>query len=288
MRLFALVALTMTAFAANSVLNRMALATGAIGPGDFAAIRTISGAVMLLALLALFGRRPRLIAPGRTLGVLSLTVYMLGFSFAYITLDAGLGALVLFGMVQLTMFTGGLLGGERPAPLRWAGAAIAFAGLAFLLWPGGAAAPDALGGLLMAAAGVGWGLYSLAGRGPRDPLAETAANFTLAAPLALVPLVLIPDLAAPRPSGILLAVLSGAVTSGLGYALWYRVLPRLAPSLAAVAQLTVPVIAAAGGVALLGEAPSARFALATVLVLGGVGLSIAARTRQRISASSGS
>jgi len=286
MRLFALVALTMTAFAANSVLNRMALATGAIGPADFAAIRTISGAVMLLFLLALFGRRVRLIAPGRALGVLSLTVYMLGFSFAYITLDAGLGALVLFGMVQLTMFAGGLLGGERVPALRWAGALIAFSGLAFLLWPGGAAAPDALGGLLMAAAGIGWGLYSLAGRGPRDPLAETAANFTLAAPLALVPLVLIPDAAAPRLSGILLAVLAGAVTSGIGYALWYRVLPHLAPSLAAVAQLTVPVIAAAGGMTLLGEQPSARFALATVLVLGGVGLSIAAR--QRISASSGS
>lgn len=277
MRLFFLVSLAMTAFAANSVFNRMALASGLISPTDFAAIRTVSGAVILLALLALFRRRPLLFAPGRATGVLSLTVYMLGFSFAYRTLDTGLGALVLFGMVQLTMFTGGLLQGERIRALRWAGAAIALSGLAVLLWPIGATAPEPVGTVLMAAAGVGWGVYSLAGRGPRDPLEETTANFTLAAPLTVAPLLLIGGAFDAEPYGILLAVLSGAVTSALGYALWYRVLPQLASSSAAVAQLTVPLIAAAGGILLLGEEPSARFAVASLLVLGGVGLSTSAR-----------
>lgn len=277
MRVLLLVALAMMAFAANSVLNRMAVAAGTIGPTDFAAIRTVSGAVMLLALLLLLRRPPPLIASGRVTGVLSLTVYMLGFSFAYLTLDAGLGALVLFGMVQLTMFAGGLIRGERIQALRWVGAAIALSGLAVLLWPAGATAPDPVGAGLMVAAGVGWGLYSLAGRGPRDPLEETAANFTLAAPLTVAPLLLIGGASDAEPYGILLAVISGAVTSGLGYALWYRVLPHLAAASAAVAQLTVPLIAAAGGIVLLGEEPGARFAAASLLVIGGVGVSISAR-----------
>lgn len=282
MRFFALVALAMTAFAANSVLNRMALATDAISPTEFAGIRTLAGAVTLLFLLAVQRRRPPLIKRGRALGVVSLTIYMLGFSLAYLTLDAGLGALILFGMVQLTMFVGGLLGGERVPAARWAGAVIALGGLAFLLWPVGATAPDPLGGVLMGVAGIGWGVYSLAGRNARDPLAETGANFVLAAPLTLVPLLLISGGADPGRSGIVLAIISGAITSGLGYALWYRVLPRLVPSLAAIAQLTVPVLAALGGVAFLGEAPSARFALATFLVLGGVALSVAARDPKQV------
>ena len=276
MRVFFLVALAMMAFAANSVLNRMAVAGGTIGPTDFAAIRTVSGAVMLLALLLPLRRPPPLMAPGRVTGVLSLTVYMLGFSFAYLTLDTGLGALVLFGMVQLTMFAGGLIRGQRIQALRWVGAAIALSGLAVLLWPTGATAPDPVGADLMAAAGIGWGLYSLAGRGLRNPLDETAANFTLAAPLTVAPLLLIDAASDAEPRGILLAVISGAVTSGLGYALWYRVLPHLAAASAAVAQLTVPLIAAAGGIALLGEEPGARFAAASLLVLGGVGVSISA------------
>lgn len=210
-------------------------------------------------------------------GVLSLTVYMLGFSFAYLTLDTGLGALVLFGMVQLTMFAGGLLRGERIGALRWAGAAIALSGLAVLLWPTGATAPDPVGAVLMAAAGIGWGLYSLAGRGSRNPLDETAANLFLAAPLTVAPLLLIDSASDAQPHGVLLAVISGAGTSGLGYALWYRVLPQLATASAAVAQLTVPLIAAGGGIVLLGEEPSARFAAASLLVLGGVGVSISAR-----------
>lgn len=151
---------------------------------------------------------------------------------------------------------------------QWAGAAIGLSGLALLLWPDGATAPDPLGALLMAVAGIGWGLYSLAGRGPRNCLDETAANFILAAPLTIAPLMLVGSAFDAGSHGILLAVLSGAVTSGLGYALWYRALPHLQASSAAVAQLNVPLIATAGGIALLGEEPSARFAVASLLVLG--------------------
>jgi drug/metabolite transporter (DMT)-like permease len=155
---------------------------------------------------------------------------------------------------------------------------VAVAGLGWLLWPAGAAAPEAMGAALMAAAALGWGLYSLIGRGARDPLAETAANFVWAAPLGLVVWLVVAD--GIGPSGLLLAALSGVVTSGLGYALWYAVLPRLDASVAALAQLTVPVLAVAGGVLLLGEVVTPRLVFASALVLGGVALGVAAG-RQR-------
>ncbi len=274
MRLVLLVVLVMVAFAANSVLNRMALAGGGIGPADFACLRLGSGAVALALLVWARGRTLPLASRRRRLGVPALAVYMLGFSFAYLTLNAGIGALILFGTVQITMFAGALAAGERVAPRRWLGAGLAFAGLAFLLWPVGAGAPQLIGAALMALAGAGWGLYSLAGRGAVDPQAETAANFLLAVPVALAVWMLRPDPAPPELSGVALAVFSGVVTSGLGYALWYAVLPRIAASAAAVAQLTVPLIASAGGFALLGEVPGLRFAGSAVLVLGGVGLSL--------------
>ncbi|WP_135449547.1 DMT family transporter [Tabrizicola caldifontis] len=268
MRLFLLTALTMLAFAANSVLNRWAVEPGHIGAVEFAAIRLMSGAVMLAALV--LWQRGGIAWPemqGRLAGVLGLSAYLLGFSLAYRGLDAGTGALVLFGMVQVTMFAGALAGREGVPPRRWAGAALALAGLALIAAPGAVAlAPLAL----MAVAGVGWGLYSLAGRGARDPLAATAWNFVLALPFVL-PFGLA-GLAAPDARGLALAVVSGAVTSGLGYALWYAVLPGLGAARAAVAQLTVPVIAALGGAVLLAEPPGLRFWLAAVLVLGGVAL----------------
>lgn len=270
MRLFLLTALTMLAFAANSILNRMALEDGATGPAAFAAIRLVSGALCLWLLVAWRrsgrggGLRP-FWHPG---GAASLALYVLGFSFAYVTLPAGVGALILFGGVQITMFAGALLLREPVPARRWAGAALAFGGLAWLLWPAGGAAPDPLGAALMAAAALGWGIYSLLGRGATDPLGATAGNFVFAAPLGLILLAILPDSATAQ--GVLLAILSGAVTSGCGYALWYAVLPRLGAARAAVAQLCVPVIAAAGGLLLLGEGISLRFALAALLVLGGV------------------
>lgn len=274
MRLFLLTALTMTAFAANSVLNRMALVEDGMGPASFAAIRLVSGALALAALVVLrqSGAGLRLTGPGRITGTLSLALYVLGFSFAYVTLDAGLGALILFGGVQVTMFAGAVLAREAIPPARWIGAGVALTGLVVLFWPEGATAPPLAGALLMIAAALGWGIYSLAGRGAGDPLGETAANFVLAAPLGLIAVLLLPDGVTAR--GVLLACMSGIVTSGLGYALWYTVLPRLQASVAAVAQLTVPLIALAGGIVFLGEALTLRFALAAALVLGGVALSL--------------
>ncbi len=275
MPLLLLTTLTMIAFAANSVLNRMALAGGHIGAGDFGSIRLLAGAVMLAGLCFALRGGLRLGGPARVAGVLSLLLYIYGFSTAYDRLDAGLGALILFGVVQITMFTGGLLQGETMGPRRWIGAGLAFLGLAWLLWPTGGAQVSVLHGALMAAAGVGWGIYSLSGRKAEDALQATAANFILAAPLGFLIGWGLPaqDVVVTAP-GVWLAVLSGAVTSGMGYALWYSVLPKLAASVAAVAQLTVPVIALAGGMLFLGEALTLTFVLASVLVLGGVAVSV--------------
>lgn len=269
MRLFLLTALTMLAFAANSVLNRWAVGPGHIGAVEFAMIRLVAGAAMLAALV--LWQRGGLAWPGargRVAGVLGLSAYLLGFSLAYRGLDAGTGALVLFGSVQVTMFAGALISREVVPVQRWAGAGLALAGLALIAAPGTAGAMPLS---LMAAAGAGWGVYSLAGRAASDPLAATAWNFLLSLPLVL-PLGLAVRLAAPDGLGVALAVVSGAVMSGLGYALWYALLPRLGATRAAVAQLTVPVIAALGGAVLLAEAPSLRFWGAAGLVLGGVAL----------------
>jgi drug/metabolite transporter (DMT)-like permease len=287
MRLFLLTALTMAAFAANSILNRAALAEGAIGPGAFAVLRLAAGVAMLGLLLALRDRRlPRPGAPHPG-AVAGLSAYMLGFSYAYVALDAGLGALILFGGVQITMFLGALAARDPLPPQRWAGAGLAFGGLVLLFWPAGTGAPPLLGAALMALAAVGWGIYSLIGRGVTDPLQATGANFLYALPLAVVLALALPDAAGPEAAGILLAVISGAVTSALGYALWYSLLPRLGVSVAAVAQLSAPVLAMAAGVLLLGEAVTARALLAAALVLGGVALGVLC-PRQRTIGSSGS
>lgn len=283
MRLILLTCLTMAAFASNSLLNRVALSDGDMAAVEFGIVRLIAGAITLAALVALRNRTFVFRGVTRAFGVLSLLVYIFGFSLAYQSLDAGLGALILFGMVQITMFGGSLVGGERPGGQRWAGAVVAFTGLVWLLWPGQAAAPSLAHASLMAAAGIGWGIYSLAGRDSRDALATTASNFVLAALIAgLGGLVLVlatgaTGLATATPFGWSMAILSGAVTSGLGYALWYSVLPQLRGSTAAVAQLTVPVIAMAGGALLLDEAVSPRLLLAALLVLGGVLLAVTSR-----------
>lgn len=270
MRLLGLVCLTMTAFAANSVLNRLALAGGEAGAASFAALRLVSGAVMLFVLVWLRGTSlPR---SGGWVGPLALFAYMAGFSYAYLSLDAGVGALVLFGGVQVTMFIGALMRAENIPLARWAGATLAFSGLVFLMWPSGSVQVSPEGGALMLIAAVGWGVYSLLGAGARDPLGLTGRNFLLAAPLGLALLVIRPDSLSLQ--GALLAVLAGAVTSGLGYALWYRVLPQISASIAAVAQLTVPIIALAGGMVFLDETADWRFAVAALMVLGGVLLSL--------------
>jgi len=276
MRLILLVSLAMAAFAANSLLNRLALVEGGMGPASFAAVRLAAGALMLAALVRARSGGFRLAGQGRlrAFGAVTLAIYMIGFSYAYLTLEAGTGALILFGGVQVTMFAGAVAMRE-PVPLRrWVGAALALAGLAVLAAPGMGAAPDPVGAVLMGTAAVGWGLYSLAGRRAGDPLSATAGNFVLALPLALLVLLALPGDGRVTGAGIAAAAVSGAVTSGLGYALWYAVLPRLPASVAAVAQLTVPVLAALAGAALLAEVPGPRFWAAAALVIAGVLLSV--------------
>ena len=279
MRLFLLTAVAMTAFAANSVLNRMAVGQGWIDPLGFAGVRLLAGAAMLALVLGLrVALRRGVVWPGvwrLMAGVGGLLVYLVGFSLAYRGLDAGTGALILFGVVQITMFAGALAAREDVPRARWLGAGLAFAGLLVLLVPGAGAAVEAASTMFMALAGVGWGVYSLAGRQQSDALAATAANFLLAVPVLMLAVALrsvSSGAVSATAWGLGLAGLSGAVTSGMGYALWYALLPQLGVARASVAQLTVPVIAAAGGFALLGEAPSWRFAIAAVLVLGGVAL----------------
>lgn len=272
--LLVLAALTMCAFAANSLLNRLAVDGGHIAPGQFAALRVASGALVLWLLLRARGGRLPLGGPRRLVGAVALTTYMLGFSLAYRDLGAGAGALILFAVVQIAMFAAGLRGASRPGPRALSGAGVALAGLALVLWPAGGLAPDPLAAGLMVLAGLGWAAYSLAGRGEPDALAATAANFLLALPLTA--LALLADLGAPAAhgAGYGLAILSGAVTSGLGYALWYRLLPGLPPHLAGTLQLSVPVIALGFGTLLLGETPDARLLVGAAAVIGGIALSI--------------
>ena len=276
MKRFLLTGLTMVAFAANSILNRFALADATIDPASFAALRVASGALVLWGLVALRQRKWALWSSSRPVGAVALATYMVGFSFAYISLGAAVGALILFGGVQVVMFAGALLAREPIGAFKALGATIAFAGLVWLLWPSGGAAPDLTGAGLMIAAAVGWGIYSLRGRGSTDPTGDTAANFIFAVPLALLALcATLP--ATLSPTGIALAVTSGVVMSGFGYALWYSVLPRLPSATAAVAQLSVPIIAALGGIVLLGEALSLRFLISSALVLGGIAISLVPR-----------
>ena len=269
-----LTALTMVAFAANSLLNRAALAEGDIGPGAFALIRVGAGVAMLVLLVSLRDRAlPRRPRPDWA-AVAGLTAYMLGFSYAYIRLDAGLGALILFGAVQITMFGGALWGGERPHPARWAGMVMALAGLALLVWPDAAFALPLDSAALMVVAAIGWGVYSLIGRGAKDPLADTASNFLYTLPFALVIPLIVGGMAEASLRGVGLAVVSGAVTSALGYALWYSLLPRLGATRGALAQLSAPVIALVAGAALLGEQVALKAALASALILGGIALGV--------------
>ncbi len=271
------VAVVMAAFAANSVIGRAALEGGGIGAADYATIRFAAGAATLLAVAAIRGARvmPR----GRTwLGAAGLALYAYGFAAAYVTLDAGAGALILFGAVQVAMFGAAAVQGARPPARRWAGAGIALGGLALIAWQGGAGAPDAGGAGLMAAAGLGWAVFTLTGRSAMDPLGETAGGFAIVAAGGLAWTLAVGAGPVSGP-GAALAALSGAVTSGLGYALWYAVLPRLEASAAGLAQLTVPVLAILGGAAILGEAPGARVWLACAAISGGVALGLVPRRR---------
>ena len=278
--------LAMAAFAANSLLCRVALREGHVDPASFGAIRIAAGALVLMLLAWLRrgrdGRDGAVRAPilgsrsGDWRAPALLFAYVAGFSFAYLTLSAGTGALILFGAVQLTMFAAGFKAGERFGPAGWTGLALALAGLVLLVLPG-VTAPSPLGAVLMALAGVAWGGYSLRGRGVPDPLVASAANFARALPLALLLPIVLAGFATRAHAdmrGIVLAVVSGAITSGLGYVAWYAALRGLSSLRAAVIQLSVPVLAACGGALWLGEPFTARLALAVASILGGIGLAL--------------
>ncbi|MHA7858148.1 MAG: DMT family transporter [Henriciella sp.] len=272
LNLFLLTALAMIAFAANSVLGRMGLVETEIGAGSFALIRLISGALVLAAICLVQSKK----ISGSLGGGLSLLVYAGFFSYAYIALPAGIGAIILFAMVQITMLGWGLMRGETLSGLQWTGFFIAVAALIWLVSPS-LEAPPLWAAAMMALAGIGWGAYSLIGRSATDATAATTGNFVVASLLA-VPLLAGAFFISPEPlpplDGIGLALLSGAVTSGLGYVIWYRALTGLTATRAGIAQLSVPAIAAIGGVLFLSEPITLRFALATTAILGGVALAV--------------
>lgn len=263
-------------FASNSLLCRLALGARSIDAASFTLVRVTSGAIVL-GLLRLASGEAR-VKGGGLRGATALLVYAVLFSFGYVRLATGTGALLLFGAVQLTMIGAGVKAGERPRPIAWLGIAAALGGLVVLIAPG-LSAPDLASAGMMVAAGAAWGIYSLLGRGAVSPLAATATNFALGVPIALVVWLSSTLLGAPHASvrGLVLASASGALASGVGYSLWYAALRGLDATRAAVVQLCVPVFAAAAGVAMLGEPVTARLAIATVAVLGGVVLVLRAR-----------
>ena len=271
LRIVALIALAMLAFAGNSLLCRLALKDTAIDAASFTTLRLLSGAVMLWLLVRLRGGTRH--GAGNWLSALALFAYAAGFSFAYITLPAASGALLLFGAVQATMIGHGLWRGERLRRPQTVGLVLALGGLVGLLLPG-LSAPPLFGSAMMLGAGAAWGVYSLRGRGAGDATRVTAGNFLRAVPIAAALSILLPGSAALDGAGLLYAVASGALASGLGYAIWYTALPAIKATTAATVQLSVPVIAALGGILFLGEAITLRLALASIAVLGGIALVI--------------
>jgi drug/metabolite transporter (DMT)-like permease len=273
LRTAALAAAALVGFAANSILCRMALQQGLADAASFTSIRLGSGALVLLVL-------HRATTPARPAGpsgswtsAAALFAYAAAFSFAYLRIGAGTGALLLFGAVQATMLVWALRSGERLGASEWLGLAAALGGLVALVLPG-LTAPDPAGAALMIAAGIAWGVYSLRGRGTAHPLAATASNFARAVPFTLALSLLAAGRVHVTREGALLAVASGALASGVGYSLWYAALRGLTATRAAVVQLSVPVLAAVGAVILLGERPSARLVLAGGAIIGGVALAV--------------
>ena len=269
-----LTVLAMLAFAGNSLLCRFALQETAIDAASFTSLRLLSGAVSLWLIVYLRGGG--LVVSGSWASALALFAYAAAFSFAYISLPAATGALLLFGAVQATMIGYGLWSGEHMTLRQWVGLVMALLGLVGLLSPG-LSAPPLSGALLMLGAGIAWGVYSLRGRGGGDATAVTAGNFVRAVPMALALSLLAGPVLSVDVEGAWYAVVSGALASGVGYALWYRALPGLRPVSAATVQLSVPVIAALGGVVFLSEAPGVRLVLASLAILGGIALVIVSR-----------
>jgi drug/metabolite transporter (DMT)-like permease len=266
------------AFAANSVLCRLALDGGAIDAASFSTIRLLSGAVTLWLIVLILRKKPVYVKKGSWISATMLFLYAVTFSFAYISLSTGTGALILFGAVQATMLLAGLWSGERPHLMQWGGLVLALTGLVYLVFPG-LTAPSPLGSVLMVVSGIAWGIYSIRGRRGADPVVVTGENFIGAVPLAVLVSVVAFSSMELSAEGVMLAVLSGSVTSGVGYVVWYAALRGLTSTRAAIVQLAVPVLAAAGGVVFLSEEISVRLLMATAAILGGIGLTVLGRER---------
>ncbi len=256
----------------------MALVGGSIDPASFTTLRIVSGAATLWIVSALLRRRSR--PSGSWISAAMLALYALGFSYAYVRLSTGTGALILMGSVQATMIVAGIRAGERLVPKQWLGLLLALGGTTYLVFPG-IAAPPVVGSLLMATAGLAWGVYSLRGRGSNDPITATTDNFIRAVPIVVVFGLVQLNEAGWSTYGLLLAIVSGSLTSGIGYVLWYTALRGLTATRAAIVQLAVPILAAAGGVLLLSESVTPRLVIASIAVVAGVGFAVTGRPRRR-------
>lgn len=279
MKIFLLTTFALTAFAFNSILCRLALGTKLIDPSSFTAIRLLSGAITLLIIFSIFSKNKKEnIKRGNWFSAFFLFAYAICFSFSYVGLTTATGALILFGMVQATMIISALISGERPKLLEWLGLILALGGLIYLVFPG-LESPPLINSILMVCAGIAWGFYTLRGRGSEDPLADTTGNFVRTIPfivLATLPFIYRLNISS---KGILFAVLSGAIASGIGYSVWYAALKYHTATRAAILQLSVPIIAAIGGLIFLSEVISIRLIIASALILGGIGLVIFGRKR---------
>jgi drug/metabolite transporter (DMT)-like permease len=280
LRTAAYTALALLAFAGNSILCRLALSREAIDPASFSSVRLAAGALTLALLVRWTHGAPRPQPGSSWASGAALFLYAVPFSFAYVSLGVGVGALLLFGAVQLTMILAAVWRGDRPGAIQWLGLALASGGLIYLVLPG-LTAPSPAGSALMILAGIAWGIYSLRGGAAADPLSETAGNFARAVPLTLVVSLMAYAQLHIQRGGLVLALASGALASGLGYVIWYRALRGLSAVTASVVQLSVPILAAVGGVLLLDERVTSRLLLASVLVLGGIGLAILGRPERR-------
>jgi drug/metabolite transporter (DMT)-like permease len=261
--------LALIAFAANSILSRLALRERAIDASSFTIIRLLSGTIVLLVMIRFKSNKTNSSTNGSWYASLMLFLYAITFSFAYISLDTGTGALILFGSVQITMILLSLVSGNRLHITEWAGVTIAFMGFVYLFLPA-LTTPSAIGFLLMTAAGIAWGVYTLKGRDSRNPLMDTAYNFLRTIPLVIILAIVTMKKGQYSSEGILLAVLSGGITSGIGYTIWYIALGELSATQAAVVQLLVPVIAALGGVLFVSEAITLRLTVSAIMILGGI------------------
>ncbi len=264
-----LTAFALIAFAANSVLCRLALGEKAIDAASFTNIRLFSGAIVLLLILKLSSNQSQKSSKGNWLSGLMLFLYAVTFSYAYITLDTGTGALILFGSVQITIILISIISGHRLTIYEWLGVTIAFSGFVYLILPG-VSSPSLIGFSLMTVAGIAWGIYTLKGKESKNPLADTTFNFLRTIPFLMLLFVFTLQSSSYTIKGIILAIISGGITSGIGYTIWYMAIDGLTKIQTAVVQLLVPIIAAFGGVIFVAEKITVRLTLASFLVLGGI------------------